>query len=411
MPLESLSNILNKKFENFLEHQKVLYSTNILLDGQLDFPQGFAINQEKNELYISRQINGGTDVKISRYSLPNCDLIDTKSFAKSKGAFQEGLPFYYDINNKLCFLVRTTYDKNLAIFNYDDGVLGDNIPVLGGSKLGKDKDNKYLVTSFGSADRTEGVYIYDFKSVVNSEPILIKTIFFSNVIANGEKTQGLTIIDDKIVLGRGKTYPVLTVIDFNNTILSTIELNKKELGALVRRFDNQNIDINNFRYENEGVTFYEYNGSFVPVVCHIIGSKMYFSLCGLLEFEKINTSLNTEISVSNSIKWIDATLEPGVTNYGVDVSVRYGKDSNGIVYFEGVCTHSYTSQDPNLVLFKLPFPYAPKRNKFHNTQASGGADKRNRIEIKTNGDVILVTTTSTTTKPFTALDGIFFNVE
>lgn len=408
---DKISSVLEKNFERFLDYQKILYSVDTLLTGISDFPQGFSINQEANELYIARQINGGTDVKISRYSLPSCTLLDTKSFTKSSSAYQEGLPFFYDTNQKLCFLVRVDYSDNLAIFNYTDGVLGVNIAVPGGSKVGCDKDKKYLITSYGTSDRTERIFIYDFKSILDETPVLIKTIYLPNAIVDGEKIQGLTIIDDKIILGQGKTYPVMTVMDFNGTILNTTELNKKDLGTLAKNFDNQTIDVNNFIYENEGVAFYQYNNKLLPIICHIIGNKVYFTLCGSLEFEKINTALNTGKSVSNSIKWVDATLEPTVTNYAADVSVRYSKDGNGIVYIEGVCTHPYTSQNPNLVLLKLPFPYAPKRNKFYNTQASGGADKRNRIEIKKNGDVILVTTTSTSTTPFTAFDGIIFNAE
>ncbi|MEH6848558.1 hypothetical protein [Bacillus pseudomycoides] len=406
-----ISSVLVKNFERFLDYQKILYSIDTLLTGASDFPQGFSINQEANELYIARQINGGTDVKISRYSLPSCTLLDTKAFPKSTGAYQEGLPFFYDANKKLCFLVRVDYSDNLAIFNYTDGILGENIACLGGSKVACDKDKKYLITSYGTSDRIERIFIYDFKSILDKAPVLIKTIYLPNAVVDGEKIQGLTIIDDKIVLGQGKTYPSITVIDFSGTILNTTELNKKDLGTLAKKFDNQTIDVNDFIYENEGVTFYQYNGKLLPVICHIIGNKMYLTLCGSIELEKINTALNTSKTVSNSIKWVDATLEPTVTNYASDVTVRYGKDCNGIVYIEGVCTHPYTSQNPNLVLLKLPFPYAPKRNKFFNTQASGGADKRNRIEIKKNGDVILVTTTSTATSPFTVLDSIIFNAE
>jgi hypothetical protein len=399
---------LYKSFEKFLNHQKVLYSMNTLLNGFSDFPQGFSFNQTANELYIARQLNDGTEVKISRYSLPALTLVDTKSFTKSTGAYQEGLPYFYNASNKLCFLVRTTYSDNLAVFNYTDGTLGSNMTVIGGSKVSMDVDKKYLITSFGSADRTEGANVYDFNSVVAGSPVLIKTVYFPNSVADGEKTQGMTIIDDKIVLGRGKTFPCLTVLNMDGTLLGSVDLSKSEIGVMTSSFDGQVVNTGNYVYENEGVSFYSYNGSIIPIVCHIVGSKCYFTLVGSFEFTKINTSLISD-SVSNAINWKRPTFIGDVTDYNSSIIVRYGKNSDGQVTIEGVCAHPYTNQTPNRVLFNIPFPYRPRQNVFRSTQASGGADKLNRIEIKTSGDVVLVATTSTVDPAFTTLDGIIFS--
>ena len=115
------------------------------------------------------------------------------------------------------------------------------------------------------------------------------------------------------------------------------------------------------------------------------------------------------INTSNAPQWVDVEFSDGVQNYGSDVTVQYCKTQDGMVYLRGVCTHEYTSLTPNLVLFNLPFPFYPARNNFFTTVASGGSDRHNRIEVRKNGDVILVSTTSESATPFTVLDGIFFS--
>src|SRR5690606_40587243 len=104
----SQNDFFHKNFEQFIEHQEVLYSIDLLLENLDDYPQGFSVNQQDNELYIARQINGGTLVRISKYSLPDCNLLETKSFTKSTGAYQEGLPYFHNDLGELCFIVRTT---------------------------------------------------------------------------------------------------------------------------------------------------------------------------------------------------------------------------------------------------------------------------------------------------------------
>src|SRR5690606_32475277 len=156
--------------EQFIEHQEVLYSIDLLLENLDDYPQGFSVNQQDNELYIARQINGGTLVRISKYSLPDCSLLETKSFTKSTGAYQEGLPYFHNDLGELCFIVRTTYENNVAIYNFDTGMLGPNIPFKGSVKLGNDIERKFIISHIGDASRTEGVHLYDFQSVVMGSP-------------------------------------------------------------------------------------------------------------------------------------------------------------------------------------------------------------------------------------------------
>lgn len=396
-------------FEDYINYHKILFSVDTTLPNKQDFPQGFSINYAKNEFYVARQINGGTDVKISRYNLTTLELKDTKQFTKSTGAYQEGLPFFY-IDDDLCFLVRTTYSDNLAIFNYTKGTLGVNMTVLGISKIASDINNKYLISSIGSADRFEGFYVYDFSSIISGSPKLIKTVRVSNSIANGEKVQGIALIGNKVILGRGKTLPVITILDLEGNEIRTSYLNKQSLGKLIKDYDNNISDINNFNFENEGVCFTTYNNLLLPVYSSIVNNKMYFSLFGLKELTKLDEKCYAE-GETNGISWIEPTFESGVTNYtGGAINVTYGKDRNGFVHLRGTCTHEYTNQTPNKLLFTLPYPYRPKQNSFFITVGSGYA-KVNRIEVKSNGGVYLVSTTSDSPTPFTCLDGIMFFAE
>jgi len=98
----------------YANYQKIVGTTPTTLEGQADFIQGFAYNTKNKEYYVARQINGGTTVTITRYSQLTHTEIDHKVYNKSTGAYAEGLPYFYNEQDELCFFVRTTYDKKLV---------------------------------------------------------------------------------------------------------------------------------------------------------------------------------------------------------------------------------------------------------------------------------------------------------
>lgn len=391
-------------FYNLLNFQKVIAKSPTTVTGG-DFIQGFAFESERNRYYVARQLNGGTIVKIHAYDTETNQVTASKQFTKSTGAYQEGLAHFRNDAGELCFLVRTTYDKKLAIFNFDKGTLGEEFDCEGGSKTGSDSENNYFISLYGDATRTFGAFIYDFQSVVNKRPVLIRDVKFDTHITNGEKVQGVTIFDDHIVLGRGSDFPVLSVINMEGVTLNTASINKKSLANLVEAVGES------WTYENEGVAFATVNGNLVPVVAHCNRSNetVYFTAFGALTFTKLGKKVyDREITTSGN--WYDLPLSTGVKAYGEDVKPQYMYDGLH-VHLRGVCDHAPLNEisSPNVELSELPFPFKPMRNQFWVTVASGNADKINRIETRYSGKIMLISSTSLNPdRSFTSLDGIYF---
>lgn len=412
---ETLAETHHKMIEKFLMNHSFIGKVPTRINNELDFIQGVSFNQERNEFYVARQLNNGTNVKISRYDLNTYQIKDIKQFEKSTGAYQEGLPYFYNGSGDLCFIVRTKYDLKVAIFNYTKGTLSTEIDLNGGSKISADPSGKYLVTHFGDASRIEGVYIYDMKSVINGTPYLLRKISFDEEIRNGEKTQGVTLIDNLIYLARGEDTPVMSVVNMNGVTLSTYYLDKESLGLAIKNtYALDSFNPSNYNYENEGVSWFLKNDKYYPVFHHVVGGgegTTYFALAGELDSTEIKQTIPQK-QVRDTLEWQDLTLANGVTPYGNDVIPQYAKDKSGFVHLRGACTHAYEGDNPEMLLGTINFPYLPDRNGFYQTVASGGAEATNRITITKSGEVILNATNSTNTeKPFTVLDNIIYYCE
>jgi len=416
---EALTELHNYSYETMpfiMNYQKIMHTTPTTLEGQADFIQGASFNNKKNEYYVARQLNGGEYTTITRYSISTRTEIDHKEFEHSTGAYTEGLPFFYNERGELCFIVRTTYDMNVAVFNYDTGVLSGNIPVLGGSKLGCDPENKYLITHFGDANRCEGMYLYDFESVSHGIPKLLRKIYFDGEIVNGEKVQGVTIINNVIYLGRGKQNATVTAVNFAGRTIQTFDFDKQSFADMVNKWA-PCIEGTSYTYESEGVSFYEYDGRYYPIFTHVIPSlgKVFFAIAGNMGFDKVTTNTYTT-NVTTGVEWVDLPLTSGVTPYADDVKPQYCKDDRGWVTLRGVATHAYVSSEPNMELASIAFPFMPTRNQFFTTVASVNKDvagSTNRIQVRSSGKIILDATSGNPTAPkqFTSFDGISFFVD
>ncbi|MGK0841005.1 hypothetical protein ACRE5W_28170, partial [Klebsiella pneumoniae] len=102
------------------------------------YPQGFSVNDATNELYLSTQITGGTETRIEIHDLTTGELKSTKSFTQQSNAFSEGIPYFYNANGELCFIVSVVNGNGYAIFNYTTGVVGNNITIDGKFKWKSD---------------------------------------------------------------------------------------------------------------------------------------------------------------------------------------------------------------------------------------------------------------------------------
>ena len=417
--LEDIKNMVNKSIESSINQSIIPFNmshakgikTFPCRDGVgQPFTQGFAINEQRDELYVSRQINGGTEVEIHIFKFSTLAKIGVKSYTKSSGAYQEGCPYFINDNGERVFLVRKNYSDKLAHFNWDTGILDETpMNVLGGSKVSIDNEGKYFITSMGDATYMEGCYIYDLESIKQRQPLLLRTIRFPLSVRNGNKTQGMTMINGMIYLSQGMAngIPSIVVLNQSGQVVNQIELDKHDLAT---KMEGQVLD--STEYENEGIYFIHINGVCYPVINHVFTLD---TCCLMIHGNPLYGKVKEgkKLIISNELKWMDLPLESDVESYGEDVKPQYAKDENGRVYLRGVVKHTpLTPQTENiLILSTLGYPYRPDRNYFFHTVASGWSDKQNRIECYKNGQIVLLDTNSRSNEPFTCLDGISFMTE
>lgn len=392
---------------NYIKHLVTLP----VRDGEgTPFTQGFAINQDANEIYTSRQLNGGGSVEIHKFDLTTGQHLAQKAYIKTTGAYQEGLPYFYNEQGHLCFLVRPTYNGTLAIFNFDTGELGEPMEVEGGSKVTIDDRGEIFATGRGDATRFEGITFYDFKELQQGNPVIIKHLQLPQSVINDEKVQGFTICNGNIYLSHGGSggYPVITCLTLNGEVISRVEFEKLDLYA---KTHDGSLNMNG-KYENEGMSIISIGERPYPVSAQIFGEDLCLVIHGqVLEGEEVKQVAN--VPINTRLEWKPLPLAEGIESYHEDVAPYYAKDANGMVYLRGVVKHTpkVPESDESLLLATLGYPYRANQNCFYLTNASGYADKINRIQVSKNGQILLIDTTSESPEPFTVLDGISFYCE
>lgn len=116
----------------------------------------------------------------------------------------------------------------------------------------------------------------------------------------------------------------------------------------------------------------------------------------------------SDLVIKQKPEWINATYNEGVSDYSSSVKCKFAKDDFGFVHLEGACTHQVNQS--NLTLFTLPEGYRPTMNLAFVTVASGSSGKAtNRIKVNTNGTVVLESTDSESSTPYTNLNGVIFS--
>ncbi|MDP0947396.1 hypothetical protein, partial [Klebsiella pneumoniae] len=79
-------------------------------------------------------------------------------------------------------------------------------------------------------------------------PKLFKKIVFPSSITYGNKTQGLTIIDEFIYLSQGETAPTISVLNMNGDLLYTYDLNKTDLLEICKDYNPKENATENWSY-------------------------------------------------------------------------------------------------------------------------------------------------------------------
>lgn len=127
-----------------------------------------------------------------------------------------------------------------------------------------------------------------------------------------------------------------------------------------------------------------------------------------IRIKSVESGNFSDLVIKQKPEWINATYNEGVSAYSSSVKCKFAKDDFGFVHLEGACTHQ--ANQSNLTLFTLPEGYRPTMNLAFVTVASGSSGKAtNRIKVNTNGTVVLESTDSESSTPYTNLNGIIFS--
>lgn len=408
-----------------IDYQKVIGNVNVRGKDSISFTQGMTIINERNELYVIRKDNDLSSSVITRYKLSNFEEIDYRVVKlNSKAAYNEGLPYYINTNDEICFIIRTSYDQQACIFNYNKSEKSQDFELPGSSKHGMDSNQKYYFSHFGDASELFGLYLYDFNTVINQKPELIKMIRFNHSVISDEKVQSIAIVDNHIVLTQGKTQPKITVCTMNGDVINTIALDKYSIRDMaLEKYPNAKLNYTSIRYEAEGSDVYiDEDGKEYLTVMHVFpqSDKVFITKVGTLDGYKLKIKDNTRDT--NNINWkLVEDYGDGVQPYSEHdwEKPQYMIDNNGFINIKGFCTYPSRNTEEewtemNQVLFTLPYPYSTYSNSYFKTVASGNPNATNRIKVTFNKrtqktEVRLESTSdNNSAKPFCVLDGIKF---
>ncbi|YAB12824.1 BppU family phage baseplate upper protein [Lactiplantibacillus plantarum] len=198
------------------------------------YPQGFSVNKDKNELYLSTEITGGTETRIEIHVLSTGDLKSMKSFTNEANSFSEGIPYFYNTDGDLCFIVSIVNGNGYAIFNYDAGTIGSNIIINGKFKWGVEGNN--FVTTDAFETNITKYSVYDWESIKSGSPTLQQDIYTETTGALFAKSQGMTMANGNAYLTLGAYGTTLGLQSYkpSGKISKQVEFNKQSIAEFIK---------------------------------------------------------------------------------------------------------------------------------------------------------------------------------
>ncbi|WP_219921637.1 collagen-like protein [Brevibacterium oceani] len=352
--------------------------------------QGFTINEDTEEIYVSVYLDNAQWVECRKYdgSLKwRTDDIELPGNI----AYSEGCPFYYNESDQLCFILRIDPGGYVRTYNSVTKVLSAAMPVLGVSKLFA--DNKYFYCAYADPDRAilTTVYVYSLESIKNGAPVLVNEIQLDQFgpLPQDNKPQGLAVNDGFIYLSAGKrdanddTTGRLDLRVYNATgrIVSGVVLNKADYRRVLAEQKRPSDTIpNEVSFENEGV--FPLRDGRIATMNHL-HRYVYITVHGVGSSAKVDTDT---VPMSNSSGWKTLPLAEGVTAYSETQIPQYRREGP-IVFvrgaFKGIASISGSA---NLGL--LPAGYRPEMNTNFQMVSNGSAYWR--CDVGNNGYIKIV---------------------
>ncbi|CAF1901345.1 hypothetical protein ACIGLI_15910 [Bacillus subtilis] len=323
----------------------------------LFWPQSANINELTNEIYVASQENEGTELRIEIRDLDTGSFKERKSIPIESGAYTEGLSFFYNDQDNLCFIVKASKRAGYNIFNYDTGELSDLIIANVSSKYAA---NKYYFASITVNQASIHAYVYTWESIKMGNPVLY-TDFTVDYIPNLEKVQGITLNDGFLFMSHGKSNgrPAISVYNLGGELLNYYIYTKDSLASAInKKFSDFIPNIYNYNFENESCCVYK--GDLVAV-------QVVNNADVVLVRHNRMLGYSLDVNVNQSRKdtgWMDIELLNGATAYVPERKPRIRRIGNKIrleAELKGVTTMDteyisyYPDWSPDRVLpFTIP---------------------------------------------------------
>jgi hypothetical protein len=332
------------------------------------FPQAVSINEVKQEIYVANQ--GGT---LLRIDIRNMDgtLRVSRSVTTADGAYTEGLPYWFNASNQLCFMIRTGVagtEATYNIYNFTTNTLGPQIPILGVWKADVQGDS--LITTDARNETIKTIYVYDWESVKAGTPVLKSSIYVETSNETAAKNQGLVINGGYIFLlqGAGGTIPTITVYNLAGRLVTIQQYGKAEFAAALNTAKPGIItDVANYTYENEAGCTYQGKLVSMDVVnstpATIETSKTVLTVHNVLGGARIKAA-TVPTGYVHDTGWVTLVLktaETGAVAYAGDTVPRIRRVGNQ-VYLEGAIK-GITATGVDVAT--IPAEFLPQFNRQH----------------------------------------------
>lgn len=222
------------------------------------YMQGFSINKNTGELYGAF---GGGSSAFQRFEvrdLATGAIKSKRTVPSDLLSYTEGLPYFYNNANHLCFIVRLQASANTTqtyqILDMETGDLSTPITING--KVRGDVSGNYYVTTDAYGSKASQFWIYDWQSVTRGSPQLLATIPISNPGKTPMKMQGVATTGSHFYLVGGDPTqdPTVAIYDNQGQLVSVRSWTRAEFMQAVNTSAPGTLTISDFEWESEGAT-------------------------------------------------------------------------------------------------------------------------------------------------------------
>ncbi|WBF79063.1 minor tail protein [Arthrobacter phage Hankly] len=347
-----------------LENIALLCDFPVRENGETLWPQGVSINRDENEIYVSNQ--SGTTLRIDIRDLTTGVRKSSRTIITEDQSWSEGIPWFYNANNDLCFVIRPkggtpAQSSFYSIYNYTTDVIGSPVAILGGVR--SDLDGDFFVTSDAWTRTVSNFYIYDWTSIKNGVPTLLATVPANGGLYNtAAKNQGLAYVNGNFFLVEGEQTENPTFMAWNSSgqLALTKQFSRAAFMSLVNKLKPGLLTNASYLYETEGAT--NLDGKLVSV--QIVNNTPAVAANGrvlVLQHNRIDGVRGIMQPVPSYIYdtgWIPMTLESGWTAANGALAPAYRREGN-TVKIQGSILNT-TASNTFTKFATLPAGFKPK---------------------------------------------------